>query len=88
MSHSQKRRLWSETITIELKVADGQHVFDVSLVFDGPEPYEHDSARIHEIVFVGRGKVGGGLDQMLIDLGVQLSRAIQGRYPSTGELVH
>lgn len=83
--HSQKRRLWSETVALELRIGDGSHHLDVSLVYDGPEPYSRDQAQLHEIVFVGRGKIGQGLDQMLVDLGVQLSRAIQGRHPDTGE---
>lgn len=41
--------------------------------------------RLHEIGFVGRGKIGSGLDHMLLDLGIGLSRAIQGRHPDTGD---
>lgn len=79
MSHSQKRRLWSETVALTLEVGNGAHHLDVSLVYD-------ENARLHEIVFVGRGKIGHNLDQMLVDLGVQLSRAIQGRDPDTGNV--
>jgi hypothetical protein len=33
---------------------------------------------------VGRGKIAHGLDDMLRELGIQLSRIIQGRDPDTG----
>jgi len=75
-------RLWSETFTIPLKISspDGEprkpSVIDVSLAYrDG---------KLHELVFVGRGKIGSGIDLMFHDLGIQLSRAIQGRDPETG----
>ena len=40
---------------------------------------------VHEIAFGGRGKIGQGMDTMLTDLGIALSRAIQQRDPTTGE---
>lgn len=42
---------------------------------------------LHEVAFVSRGKIGSGMDQLLVDLGIQISRAIQGRNPSTGEVI-
>jgi hypothetical protein len=39
---------------------------------------------LREINFVGRGKIGHGVDAMLHELGIKLSRAIQGRNPDTG----
>jgi hypothetical protein len=71
------RRLYSETVSIELVVADGTHKLDVSLAYE--------NGWLREIVFVGRGKIGHGLDALLHDLGIKLSRAIQGRNPETGE---
>jgi hypothetical protein len=38
-----------------------------------------------EVAFVGRGKIGGGLDLMFQDVGLWVSRALQGRDPMTGE---
>jgi hypothetical protein len=38
-----------------------------------------------EVAFITRGKIGGGTDRMLTDLGVWSSRAIQGRDPATGD---
>lgn len=38
-----------------------------------------------EISFVGRGKIGQGVDLLLQDMGIAVSRAIQGRDPRTGE---
>ena len=44
-----------------------------------------ESDQVHEVVFVGRGKIGQGIDLLLFDLGIALSRAIQRRDPQTGE---
>ncbi len=73
-------RLLSQTVTLTL-LQDGAgraHTLDVSLAYDDK------SGRLREIVFVGRGKIGHGLDIMLHELGIKLSRAIQGRDPDTG----
>ncbi len=59
-----------------------RHMFDVSLAYD-----EH-SGLLREVVFVGRGKVGHGIDIMFHDLGIKLSRAIQGRDPETGNEIY
>jgi len=72
------RRLMSETVAMSIEVGEGTHDLDVSLVYD-------DSGILREIAFVGRGKIGGGVDALLRDLGVKLSRAIQDRSPDTGE---
>lgn len=74
MSLNPHRRLRSETVDLEIRVGEGVHRLAVSLAVD-----EKDGLR--EIVFVTRGKVGHGLDDMLRELGIQLSRAIQGRNP-------
>jgi hypothetical protein len=71
------RRLRSETVSLALRVATGCHRLDVSLAYDGADV-------LREIAFVGRGKIGHGLDDMLRELGIQLSRAIQRRDPETG----
>lgn len=71
------RRLRSETVTLTLDVGEGHHVLDVSLAYDR-------FGALREMVFVGRGKIGQGLDLLLHDLGIKLSRAIQGRDPDTG----
>lgn len=78
------RRLPSETFRVRLPVTahDGtvrHHEIDVSLA------YHPISGRLREIVFVSRGKIGSGLDILFSDLGVALSRGIQGRDPETGE---
>lgn len=72
------RRLRSETVPLTIELSNGTHQLDVSLIYD--EDY-----LLREIAFVGRGKIGSGLDIMLADLGVKLSRAIQGRDPETGK---
>lgn len=46
--------------------------------------YDPDTKLLREVVFVGRGKSGHGLDSLLHDLGIAVSRAIQGRHPDTG----
>jgi hypothetical protein len=76
-------RIEAETVSLTLKVpaADGKlatHLLEVSLAYGA-------DGRLREVVFVGRGKVGHGLDLLLHDLGIKLSRAIQGRDPDTGE---
>jgi hypothetical protein len=69
------RRLRCENIDIVLKVGNGQHNLTVSLAYDA------DNC-LREVCFVGRGKVGHGVDEMLHELGIQLSRAIQHRNPN------
>jgi hypothetical protein len=75
---NRHRRLPSETVSIVLELPGGAHRLDVSLCRDAR------TGELREIVFVGRGKIGSGLDLMLHDLGVKLSRAIQNRHPDTG----
>lgn len=77
------RRLASENITVKLRPVDAPgamtHDLDVAISYDVRD------RRVVEIAFVTRGKVGGGMDLMFTDLGMQLSRAIQGRDIDTGE---
>ena len=76
------RRLYSETLDFRLPVGRSFYDLTVSLVFD-------DSAAhaLREIAFVRRGKSGSELDEMFVQLGVMLSRAVQRRDPHTGESV-
>lgn len=79
------RRLRSETVSMTLEVPTeagsepARHMLDVSLAFDG------DTNSLREVVFVTRGKIGSGMDMLLHDLGIKLSRAIQRRDPDTGQ---
>lgn len=72
------------SMTLEVPTSNGDapahHHLDVSLAY-------LPNGTLYEIAFTGRGKVGHGLDLILSDLGVKLSRAIQGRNPDTGEVV-
>lgn len=68
------RRLRSENFS--LTILQGHHL-DVTLAYDL-------NGRLHELAFVTRSKIGGGLDQMLVELGIKLSRAMQGRDPDSG----
>jgi hypothetical protein len=71
-------RLPAETITLDI---EGYRV-TVSLA------YVPGTNRLWELVFVQRpGKDGTELNDMFRDLGIQLSRAIQGRDPVTGKEV-
>lgn len=80
MTSTSPRRLFSETFS--LRVCGGElpggervaHEIAVSLAYlpDG---------RLNDVIFVTRGKSGHGIDLLLSDLGIQLSRAIQGRDP-------
>jgi hypothetical protein len=78
MAVNPHRRLASETFSLRLDVGKGFHLLDVSLAYD------ENTHLLREIAFVGRGKIGHGMDDMLRDLGVKLSRAIQSRDPETG----
>ena len=68
------------SVTTEITIGGG-HTLAVSLAYD------NETDLLREVVFVGRGKIGQGLDMMLHDLGIKLSRAIQGRDPETGEVL-
>ena len=71
-----KNRLNAETVDLHI---DGYSI-SVSLAY-GPATGE-----LRELVFTKRpGKQGSHLDLMFHELGVQLSRAIQGRDPATGD---
>ena len=48
------------------------------------DPLSSDD-RVWEIVFSGRGQIGGGIDLMFQDVGLWVSRALQNRDPMTGE---
>jgi hypothetical protein len=74
------RRLYSETLDIPLPIERGVHHLTVSFVYDDSE-----MRALREIAFVRRGKSGGGLDQLFVQLGVMLSRALQRRDPVTGD---
>ena len=78
---ASKNRLKSETVSIRLGVDNSGlgHDLDVSLAYD------QITARLREVIFVGRGKIGHGMDDMFRELGIKLSRAIQGRDPETGK---
>ena len=71
-----RNRLPADTVDLDI---DGYSIA-VSLAY-GP-----DTGELREMVFVKRpGKEGSHLDRMFQELGVQLSRAIQGRNPATGD---
>lgn len=73
------RRLASDTYDLALRVGGGAHALKVSLAYD------ETNGMLREIAFVSRGKSGQGLDAMLTELGIALSRLIQGRHPETGD---
>ena len=68
-------RLPSETVEITLGERH-KLLLSIARTLDGA---------VYETVFVGRGKIGEGLDDLFHELGIKLSRAIQGRNPETGE---
>jgi hypothetical protein len=76
------RRIPSATFDITLRTPRPDKTVDERVV---TAHLAYVDGRLHEIGFVGRGKIGSGLDHMLLDLGVGLSRAIQGRHPDTGD---
>jgi hypothetical protein len=74
MSINPHRRLNCENVDLKIAVGNGAHHLTVALAYD-------TKGILREVNFVGRGKIGHGIDQMLHELGIQLSRAIQGRDP-------
>ena len=75
-----KNRLSAETVSITIGATEDftGHQIAVSMASD-PE-----TGNLREIIFVSRGKIGQGMDAMLHELGIKLSRAIQSRNPETG----
>lgn len=80
MTVNPHRRLQSETYSIDLPLGDRPYPIEVSIARD-----ENDTVR--EVVFVGRGKTGTNIHELLCSLGIGLSRALQRRSPMTGEPV-
>jgi hypothetical protein len=74
---NENRRLESETYSLELQIGAGRHHLDVCIARDKED-------QVREVNFVSRGKIGGGLDLLLHELGIQVSRCIQRRSPITG----
>jgi len=58
------------------------HVFEVML---GVDP---ESGRIIELFFTSRGKVGGDVDAILMDLGIEISRSLQRPDPHLAGIEH
>jgi hypothetical protein len=79
MSVNPHRRLRSETVDVSIRFTDASgeersHDLAVCLAVN-------DEYQLRELNFVTRGKCGSGLDVMLAQLGIALSRIIQGRDP-------
>ena len=74
------KRLMSETFDITLGETEDNkgHAVTLALMYD-------QGGRAIEMMFVGRGKIGEGMDFILMELGMKCSRALQGRNPETGE---
>jgi hypothetical protein len=76
---NRHRRLHGETYDILLPMGEGRfHTASVQIV-------RNPRGEIWELNYVGRGKQGHGLDDILHKLGIGTSRAIQGRDPNTGD---
>ena len=74
------RRLPSENFKVELDLGGGhRHRIHITL------GYHQETGALAEISFVGRAVIGQMMDQALVDAGVALSRALQGRSPMTGD---
>jgi hypothetical protein len=81
MAVNQFRRLNSYSVEFSLCAGpDGEqtHRLTACLAYD-------NRGTLRELNIVSRGKIGQGLDIALHDLGIKLSRAIQGRDPDSGE---
>ncbi len=82
------RRLVTETYDA---MVEG-HALQISVARDAPPRRDPATGTLVlgqpvEVVFVSRGKIGQGMDLLLSNLGIAISRAIQGRDPNTGEAV-
>ena len=75
---NKHRRLWSDNYTISIPLGERAHEFTLTVARD------HEDVP-QEIAFVGRGRSGAGLDQFLVELGIQVSRALQRRNPANGD---
>jgi len=75
MENRSTNRLNCENVEITLEASGGVHHIIVALAYDENEV-------LHEINFVGGWKTGQGIGLLLHDLGIKLSRAIQGRDPN------
>lgn len=75
-------RLLSENVTITCRVTqDGdRQIYPIGVQLG----WCPDTLQLLEIAITERGKVGHSLDTLLGDLGLGISRAIQGRCPNTG----
>lgn len=88
MAPSKPRRLPSETFTLALDggaLPDGTMAVQEIAVSVTHEP---GTRKVQDLIFVSRGKIGQGLDHMLADLGICVSRIIQDRDPITGEFLN
>lgn len=74
------RRLSGENYDLAIRLGEGHHHFTLTVARDR-------AGNVREIAFIGRGRTGAGLDQFLVELGIQCSRAIQRRSPATGESI-
>lgn len=72
------QHLHCHTYDVRLAVGEGFHDLKLTVAYDR-------NGYVHEVAYVGRGKTGHGLDQILVELGIATSRAIQGRDPQSGE---
>jgi hypothetical protein len=85
---SNAQRLRGETVSLMIEVpapanspADSppiRHNVEMTMAY-------REDGHLHEIAFVSR-KLGSAIDLLLRDLGLRVSRAIQGRDPDTGDL--
>ena len=75
---NQHRRLQCENFAATLRLGEGRHELIISVARD-------DRGVPREVCFVGRGKIGQGLDDLLTELGIMVSRTLQGREPNGGE---
>lgn len=81
-----RRRLDARSFDVEHRAplpfgAEAVHRFTITASHDPADPrgcYE-------ELAFSGRGQIGAGIDLLLQDVGIWMSRILQGRHPMTGE---
>lgn len=80
MSRDQRPANRMETSTYDYRMAVGEGFHDIAISVSTDK-----SGKVQKVMFPTRGKIGHGMDHMLSDLGIAVSRAIQGRDPQTGD---
>ena len=82
------RRLYAETWKVSHQTFDtnGEPNGEIPITLTvASDPLSDNPNQTQEVVFTDAGKTGTGITLLLNDIGIWVSRLIQGRHPETGE---